>query len=1001
MSEPSLAQQRLWFLDQLNPDGNAYNVANVIRLTGSVTDNAIRGAVAAIVERHEPLRSHFATVAGQPKIQVAEAINIVVDSEVIPGEGTEQLTVAMERARQFALAPITLNEAPLARWKILRLSHHEQLLVYAVHHTISDRWSLGLFVKELISFLQGSTPTPLTTRYQEYSDNQRQQFENGLGEQSLTYFESLIGPGPHDIKLPMRGSRPAQRRELGAKIPVDLSALLPGIRKLAKATRATPYIITMTAFQAWLGHITGSWSPILTTYSAGRIDKSHDALIGLFVNSLALRFELIDNPTFEDSVVRTRNTWRNTSPHVNLPFELLVDRIAPQRDLSRTPIAQVAFNFHNTPIATESNATLSAEILEIDLGSSRYDLTLTLRPTRDSLTGELEYDTDLFDRETARRFTEQYQHLLSDALSQPTKSVRALAVTPAEQHTSPISGTVCASDFEETLQTRIARHYRSNPDNPAVTCNGRTYSYLQLQDAVTWLVTFYREQSIGPDDCVGLLINRTEQIVINVLALFELGAAYLPLDPAHPSSRLSTIVADAGVNKIITDQAHLPFQFGGTILNPSAAEVLQNPNSDAPSSTSFPEKMAYMIYTSGSTGQPKGVKVSHDNMTALWHSLDIRINAPDRFRFLSATTISFDISVLELFWPLWRGAELVIADEQTTKDGYLLAQEVSEVDFFQATPSGMRMLIDAGFQPSARHTLLCGGEPLPLKLAQALRANGSTVHNMYGPTEATVWSSSWPVSTNSEEILLGEALPGEWFYIMNDEGQPVPLGCAGELWIGGAGVALGYHNRESLDQDRFVADPFHSQFRCYRTGDTVRLTGNEALSFVGRLDGQIKLRGHRIEPAEIETCLENLASINTAIVKVFGQDDRARLVAFYTIESDGGAPTSTDLAKLVESILPASMRPSRYVEVAEFAVSVSGKINRHALLEPKSHPTSKRTYTNNDIELRVQKLWSDLLEIPPPDRKDDFFSLGGNSLLAVRMLYDVQVEFGIQVSLAS
>ncbi|MAI78978.1 MAG: hypothetical protein CL917_08560 [Deltaproteobacteria bacterium] len=998
----SSAQRRLWFLDQLRPESAAYNNANILRIRGPLNVKRLESALRDVAQRHEPLHSRFTERAGEPEIETDPDLLISLSFEEIVADFPSGESLAHERASALASVPFVLGEAPLARWHLLRLEDEEHWLVYVVHHAVSDRWSLGVWLQDLSAFLQGDEPEPLTMTYGEYADAQEESFGAAETAASLRFYQDMLGNGPYQFDFPTDTPRRAQRRERGQTICFDLTPHQAALRVAAKRLRASPYMVAFTAFQVWAAHTTGDWSPLFATFVAGRDNKALAPLVGLFVNTLALRFELNDDPTFAEAVKRTRKTWLAAQPHAGLPFEKLVDGLSAGRDLSRTPIAQVAFNFHNVPVPPLTAGELCFELLEVKRESARYDLTLTLRPTKDALIGELEYDSDLFHPSSADRFAAHFDFLLGAALSQPEQHVRSLPMIPKADLCRPIEPHPEKVELPEvSLLKRLMDLADHQPLATAVRFADRTLTYQELAVEVSRTAAYYRKNGVSEGQRVGICVPRSERMLITVLALFGCGAAYVPLDRVQPLERLRLIAEDAGLDAVIGESENESFASDVPWLPESPPEDFEGPCS----LYAQPDRdaLAYVIYTSGSTGIPKGVCVSHGNMGALWVALDARLDPPSTFRLLAVTTLSFDISVLELFWPLWCGSQVVIADEQTARDGRLLAMAAEQVDFLQATPASMRMLMETGFVPTQHQTLLCGGEALSSELAAALIADGATLHNVYGPTETTVWSSSWRVPPESDSVFLGTALPNEWLHVMDAAGRPVAPGASGELWIGGAGVALGYHDRPELTADRFVPDPFDPLQRCYRTGDLVRQDSKDQLCFIGRTDGQIKLHGHRMELGEIETCLGKAEGVEAAVVRVHGDGPRAFLVAYYTAHKGSSlCPDSNDLRVHVEQSLPAAMRPTQFVRLDSFPLTPSGKIQRQALEPPaRELSRSEASPPKDDVESRLAAIWSEVLSIGMPGMEDDFFALGGNSLLAVRMLHEVETILGVEVDLAS
>ncbi|GAB1817914.1 amino acid adenylation domain-containing protein [Herbidospora sp. RD11066] len=927
MARPlSPGQERLWFLHQLDPADPSYTTCHAYRLRGPLDPARLALAFETAASRQENLRTRFPTAA-------AEVLppGPVPISQVTAANAGE----AYELVRALANAPMDLSQPPV-KVVLIGLGPDDHVLAIALHHIIADGLSVGILARELADAYSGSGALPPL----------KPQIIEAVESDADWWVEQLRGAPVLD--LPTDLPRPARRGGLGGEVRVEIP---PGLAVLAQETarnlRATPFMVYLTAFAAFLARHSGQDDFCVGTPVSRRNDVSQEHVIGHLTSMLPLR--LAPAGTFADAVKATRRTVIEAMSHADVPLEKVIADLGLPRDLSRTPVFQTMFALHNyTADAIASPLPgLDAEAFPTGFSGARCDLSLDLWPHADgSMTGSLIYSSELFTEATARRLADRFRTLLVELLADPAQSLDAVDLLPDDERAWLIEQGRGAPGHEVGTWTSLFAEQAARTPG-ALAVDDVTYDEL-----LRWAKSV--AASLPEVRLVAIQTSRGVQTIVAMLAAHFAGAAYLPVDPAYPRARVEYILKDSGADAVLRD------------------EDLSVPERDfTPTS---PDGPAYILYTSGSTGLPKGVVVTHPALANLLLGMrDIVGSTPDDV-WLALTSTAFDISAVELFLPLITGGRVVFAED--ARDAQVVAELIrdSGVTHVQATPSGWRVLLTADWPPV---TAITAGEPLPPKLARELTARTSRLINGYGPTETTIYSTTWDVPADAEAISIGRPTPGTVIRVVAPNGDLAPIGVPGELRIGGLGLARGYHDRPELTAERFTADGF------YRTGDLVRMLGDGTLEFLGRTDNQVKLRGHRIELGEIETVLESVEGVGQAVVAV--QDDT--IVAFVT----GDASGVRDEARRV---LPAYMVPSRVVVLEALPLTPNGKVDRKAL--PKAEVTTAPSrMLKSRTERLVAKVFSDVLKTPIPGADDDFFALGGHSLLATRVIARLPVRLPV------
>ncbi len=1009
----SRAQKRLWFLDQMEPGNPVYNIAIALHLEGTFDRVAFEEAVQMIVDRHESLRTRFLQKDGLPYAAVDDSWKLSVnfiDLDSFPRRVQE------EKLSRFISAesqqPYVLETGPLFRVSLYRINSREHVVLLGMHHIISDGWSIGVLAQELGSLYEATVRRlpcpllPLPIQFRDFVQWELQQEKLSSGE-DLTYWRNQLSGELPILELPADNTRPAVQTFQGKRVFIDIDAELEEkLQRIALKHNATSFMVLLAAFSVMLRYYTRQEDILIGTPAAGRTESSFEGLIGFFVNNLVLRINLTDNPSFSELLHRVRGVALEAFEHQSTPFDQLVEMLQPTRNLDRSPIFQVLFTLQNTAMPRLRFDELVMKPMEFEGFRARYDLAVDVYPHEDHLRCNFEFNTDIFEEASIRAMLTHYIRILEmicDDSEQKIGSLYLLDDVERFQVTRGRNGKTLPAPAHLTLPSWFRAQARSTPEAIALQMGNRSLTYQDLDIESDRIATGLRAESIGRGSIVGIYMQRSPNIVIGLLGILKSGAAYLPLDPALPSHRIEFMLSDAQVQLILTERelcATLPL-VAATIL--PIEEIVEESNELVPDDVAGSD-LAYLIYTSGSTGNPKGTEIQHSALVNLLRSMleDPGLRKEDTF--VAITTISFDIAGLELFGPLVSGAKLVLASREQTIDPEQLSEllDSSNATVMQATPSTWRMLIESGWMGKSTLRIWCGGEALSLILAESLLARGSEVWNLYGPTETTIWSSVHRVRNGEAQILIGRPIANTQMYILDENLEPLPIGVAGELYIGGDGVARGYWKRPELTASRFITDPFDSTGtgRIYKTGDLARYRRSGEIQLLGRADDQIKLRGHRIEPGEIEATIERDSTVRQAVVTLNGEGAEQRLVAYVRFR-EGSADTE-HLRAWLHSILPDYMMPAMIVPIEEIPLMPNGKIDRKrlpALQQISRDQNAGFMLARNRTEQRLSELWSSLLHVEKPGVKENFFDLGGHSLLLIQLHAQLKREFDSNIAI--
>ncbi|HEU4508042.1 MAG TPA: amino acid adenylation domain-containing protein [Pyrinomonadaceae bacterium] len=1016
----SFAQQRLWFLDQLVPNSPAYNVPTSVRLSGPLNPDVLQQTFTELLRRHEILRTTFPMRDEQPHQLIAPPAPFhlpLMDLSQLPPDQREVDLQLL--ADQEAQRPFDLERGPLLRAALVRLAGEDHALLFTTHHIVSDAWSISILIKELSTLYAafaagGQSPLPeLPLQYADYALWQRERLSGEVLEAELDYWRNQLGDTVAVLDLPTDHPRPNVQTQNGARYGLGLSRRLSdGIKELTERSGTTLFMTMLAAFQALLSRYTGQEQIAIGTPIAGRNRAETEPLIGFFINTLVLRTDLSGDPSFMELLERVRLVALGAYAHQELPFEKLVEELQPERDTGRSPLFQAMMVLQNTPPPTAAGAVEGLQLRMIETGrhTTQFDLVLNISWAIGELQLGLEYNTDLFEQATIQRMLRHMNVLLESVVSNPELRLSEVQlVTPEEQHQILVqwNDTASAYPHEKSIHQVFEEQVELRPEAVAVQFKDKQVTYKELNERANALAHHLQSQGVGPDTLVGISVERSIEMVVGLLGILKAGGAYVPIDTSYPLERQAKMLETVSVLVTQEDELEKMPAFWGPVVcfEDELGEAETNPVSNVSA-----ENLAYVMYTSGSTGQPKGVEVPHRAVLRLVCGVQY-VDLNSESCLLHLAPLSFDASTFELWGALLHGGRCVLSSERVPTPQNLGEMiERYAVDTMWLTASLYNSVIDEAPEALAGlKQLLIGGEALSeWHVSEGLRCLVDTaIINGYGPTEGTTFTCCYRIK-NGEEwnygIPIGGAINNTQIYVLDRKQQVVPVGVVGELYIGGAGLARGYLREAELTAERFVPNPYgrESGERLYRTGDMVRFLPDGRLEFMGRVDHQVKVRGHRIEMGEIETVLERHGSVREAAV--LAREDvpgEKRLVA-YVVKQPESVVTVTQLLEYVSNKLPLYMAPSAFVMLDEMPLTPNGKIDRRALPAPEqARPELEQGYVSPRMptEEIVAGVWAQVLRVEQVGIDDDFFELGGHSLLATQVISRVRELFNVEIEL--
>ncbi|ATB48690.1 non-ribosomal peptide synthetase [Corallococcus macrosporus] len=1021
----SFPQRRLWFLDQFEPGTPAYNIPEFVRLTGPLHVPSLERALNEVIRRHEVLRTTFVAEDGEPRQRILPALTLslgVLDLSYLPGARREPL--CQELALQLAGTSFDLAAGPLLHARLVRMGEEDHVLLLVVHHIVSDGWSTGIFIQELTALYAAFSrdkPSPLPElplQYADFAAWQQQWMQGDVLTAQLDYWRRQLEGSDSALMLPTDRPRPRVRTYAGGKQGFQVD---PGVAQHLKALgtqeKASLYMVLLAALQTLLHRYTREPRVSVGTYIANRNRTEVEPLIGFFLNTLVMRTGLEGNPSFRELLRRVVDVTLGAYAHQDIPFEKLLEELAPSRDTSHSPFFQVMLVLQNTPTPPAELGALRMESFSVSGEAfAQFDLTLWFSEEAGGLQGIWEYNRDLFDAATVERMVAHFQTLLAGIASNPGQRLLDLPLLPASERQRILREWNQARldvPAGTCLHHLIEAHAARTPGAIAVTDAERRLTYAELNARANQLAHHLRAMGVGPERITGVFLDRSVDMVVAVLAVLKAGGAYVPLDPSYPPERTALMLEDSRPAVLVTRQALaalLPAPLPPVVRIDTDAEAIAARPATTPEGGASPEHLAYVVYTSGSTGRPKGVMISHRSFTNAFLAWERDYRLPELRAHLQMASFSFDVFSGDLARALGSGKTLVLCPRdwllEPEKLYGLMRRE--QVDAGEFVPAVVRLLMghlqERGLRLDFMRLLIVGSDTWDMREYHQLRGlcgPDTRLVSSYGLSEATIDSTYFeqPEPTPSEQIVpIGRPFANSRMYLLDAAMQPVPIGIPGELFVGGEGLARGYSGQPTLTAERFVPDPFSATpgARLYRTGDLARYMADGTLAFIGRNDTQVKLRGHRIELDEIKAKLLEHPAVQSVELLVHEDAGNKQLVAYLTLTARDAA-SADDLRQHLKKHLPPYMVPAAFVILDAFPLTPNGKVDRKALPAPVSvRRDAQEGYVapRDDVETRLAALWEELLSVRPIGVHDNFFDQGGHSLLAVRLMVRIREQFG-------
>ncbi|MBD2607328.1 amino acid adenylation domain-containing protein [Scytonema hofmannii FACHB-248] len=1023
----SFSQQRLWFIDHLYHGSSFYNIPIAFHIQGNLNIAALQQSLNEILKRHEIWRTNFTLVNGELVQEITPQLNwnlSIINLENLSGQDWEfevKQLVAESAKKAFNLASCLLVRATL-----LPLSGEEHVLLVTMHHIITDGWSCNVFLRELstlyaaFSTNQPSALPELPIQYADFAVWQRDRIQGKFLATQLNYWKQQLSGELPVLQLPTDRPRPNVTTFTGAKQYFTFSTVLTNaLRQLSQQADTTLFMSLLAAFNILLYRYTDQKDILIGSPIANRNRAELEGMLGLFVNTLVLRNNLNGNPSFRELLHRVREVTLDAYAHQDLPFEMLVEELHPERDLSRNPLYEVMFVLQNSPVSVQEVSGLTLRTLEFDSGTAQLDIFLSLSESQEGLTGYLEYNTDIFDSTTITQFINNFQTLLENIVTNPEQHLNELSLlttSEREQLLFKFNQTLADYPQDVSLHQLFEQQVELTPDSLALISESEELTYCQLNHRVNQLAHYLQKQGITKETLVAICLERDLDMVVGILAILKAGGAYIPLDPSYPVERLNFMLSDSQALLLITQQEILEkllLSSAKTVCLDIHKDEIAQESSENPINISSSDNLAYIIYTSGSTGTPKGVLGTHrgtvNGLHWLWKTYPFKQGEV----CCQKTAVSFVDSVWEIFAPLLQGIPTVIISNATVIDPQLFIETLAnhKVTRIIVVPSLLRLLFDnyshLAKKLSQLKLWISSGEALSVKLVKTFREliPFAKLINLYGSSEVSANATYYDTSLLQDQansVLIGRPIDNTQVYVLNRDLQPTPIGVVGELYIGGDGLARGYLHRSELTQERFIDNPFIAGNKLYKTGDLVRYLKDGNLEYFGRDDEQVKIRGFRVELGEIAAVIAQHPDVQQSVVIASNDaQQNQRLIAYLVTDKQDIA---TQLLPELQQKLPNYMLPSTFVILDKLPLTPNGKLDKLALQNNEiTQYNSNKSFVNprNFTELALVKLWESLLKTSPIGVMDNFFELGGHSFLAVRLMAQIQDKFGHNLPLST
>jgi len=1024
----SFAQEQLWLINQFAPDSPAYNISTALRLKGPLNEAALIQTLSEIVRRHEVLRTTFFATGGRPAQLIVPSLNCAppaVDLRKLPEAERESCAGAI--ASQESRRPFDLAQAPLLRTTLLRLGEQDQVVLFTMHHIVSDAWSLGILVREVTAFYEGfvlGSPPPLPeppVQYVDFASWQRRSLQGDVLEKQLGYWKQRLDGVP-TLEMPTDRPRPPVQRFRGATKSVRLSeSLSRSLNELSRSNGVTIFMTLLAAFKTLLQRYCNQDDIIVGTSIANRSRPEVKDLIGFFVNTLALRTDLSNDPTVSELLERVRKVTLEAQAHQDLPFDMLVNELQPVRDPSRNPLFQVLFMLQNTPEGYLELEGLSLSRLEFDHNAAQFDLSLMTGEWGGRIHCILVYNTDLFESATVSRLLDHFQVLLEAFVADPQARLSTLPLLKEdERRRQVVEWNATRADYpkDECMHALFERQAGAAPDSVAVVFEGEQLTYGELNRRANQLAHYLRRTGVGPEVRVGVLMQRSVETLVALLGILKAGGAYIPLDPSITKERLAFILRETGASRLVTHRpAAEKAQFGEAqaVRLDVDSEMLNRESDRNPTHPSTgANHLAYVIYTSGSTGRPKGVMITHRGLVNYLSWCTKHYGVTTSTAALVHSSIAFDLTITGLFSPLLAGGRVVFIPEDGGLESLAAAMwgggDQLLVKITPAHLKALNVLLRAEQIAGRALVMVIGGEALYRGSLDLWfeHAPETRLINEYGPTETVVGCCVYEASNmdgQSQVVPIGRPLANTECYLLDRHLREVPIGVTGEIYIGGAGVARGYLNQPDLTTEKFIPNPFSGRMgaRMYKTGDLARYLPDGKIEYLGRMDRQVKVRGFRIELGEIEAALRQQAGVREALVALHeSMPGDKRLIAYIVPDQETQPPSVSRLQNDLREKLPAYMMPAAFVILKELPLSANGKVDHKAL--PPPGPTSgelreSHNATLTEVEREITAMWQELLQVEELGVDDNFFDLGGNSLLMIQLYQMLSESFSVDLAI--